>query len=118
MKLLATALLTFCAGAAAAGPITPLPRQVSPTVRCDVTVSFVSICCGPDQATETRIRRAVIADHRVVTAYETPWGREGESTLCLRTRTAADARAIATTFSQWVKASASPGLTQVSRRRR
>ena len=70
----------------------PLPQALPPGVaeRCDVTVSFGSVCCGIDQPTRARITEYVAADRRVVGTSERRWGREGEIDLCIATRSDAD----------------------------
>lgn len=86
MKRLAFATLLLTA---ACQPMaeTPMPGDAA---RCDVTVSFGSVCCGVDQPTKARITEYVAADRRVAGTSERRWGREGESDLCIATRSDAD----------------------------
>lgn len=81
---LATLLLTT-----ACQPMSEAPTPGAPG-RCDVTVSFGSVCCGIDQATKTRITEYVAADRRVAGTSERRWGREGEIDLCIAARSDAD----------------------------
>lgn len=68
-------------------PETPMPGDAT---RCDVTVSFGSVCCGIDQPTRARITEYVAADRRVAGTSERRWGREGEIDLCIATRSDPD----------------------------
>lgn len=79
MKRLASAMLLLTA-ACQPMPETPTPGEPG---RCDVTVSFGSVCCGIDQATKARITEYVAADRRVAGTSERRWGREGEIDLCI-----------------------------------
>ncbi len=87
-----TRALTFAALLLAAA-CQPMPEPPAPgaPARCDVTVSFGSVCCGIDQDTRAKISRYVAADRRVTGSSERRWGREGEIDLCLAARSDADA---------------------------
>lgn len=80
MRFLPLALLALTAACQSA-PETPVEPG-----RCDVTVSFGSVCCGIDQQTKARITEYVAADRRVAGTSERRWGREGEIDLCVATR--------------------------------
>lgn len=86
MRLLALALLGLTAACQ------PMPEAPEPGIpgRCDVTVSFGSVCCGIDQQTKARISEYVAADRRIAGTSERRWGREGEIDLCIATRSDAD----------------------------
>lgn len=56
---------------------------------CDVEVRFGSYAMGVDQELKTRIIQVVDGNPDVESWVSTPWGREGESTLCIVTDTAA-----------------------------
>lgn len=86
MKRLAFAVL-FLTTACQPMPEPPMPGE---TGRCDVTVSFGSVCCGIDQSTRTRITEYVAADRRVAGTSERRWGREGEIDLCITARSDPD----------------------------
>jgi hypothetical protein len=53
------------------------------TTGCDVEVRFGSYAMGVDTELTRRILSLVQNDPGVETSTETPWGREGESTLCV-----------------------------------
>jgi hypothetical protein len=85
------ALLTV--GAAHAGtrtvPITPIteaPRN------CPLTVSFGSYAMGIDGKAFDAVSGLLTRDRGVKAVEQYRWGREGEVTLCARTRGGADAR--------------------------
>ena len=76
--------------AAAAQTTAEAEAQVSatPTVAvaaCDVEVSFGSYGAGTDRALHDSILALTRGNPDIASAEETPWGREGETTLCLRT---------------------------------
>lgn len=50
---------------------------------CDVTVSFGSYAMGVDRELKTRILALVAEDPGLDNTEERPWGREGESNLCI-----------------------------------
>ena len=62
-----------------------------PAVRegCDVKVDFGSYAMGVDRDLKARIVAFVDGAEDVVEATETPWGREGESTLCVQAASSA-----------------------------
>jgi hypothetical protein len=58
---------------------------------CPLTIVFGSYAMGIDQPARARIE-ALLASDRGVTGFQAHrWGREGEVTLCVRTRAPADA---------------------------
>jgi hypothetical protein len=74
------------AAAAAEAAAKAAPAPVPATTTCDVEVSFGSYGAGPDIALKDSILALVSADPGVTASDVKPWGREGESTLCLRTK--------------------------------
>lgn len=50
---------------------------------CDVTVSFGSYAMGVDHELKARILALVAQDPGLENTEERPWGREGESNLCI-----------------------------------
>ena len=55
---------------------------------CDVSVQFGSYAMGIDGRSFDRVQRYVARHPRlIVTSSVTSWGREGEKTVCLTTRT-------------------------------
>lgn len=87
MRFPALALLGLTA---ACQPMPDVPSGPATGERCDVTVSFGSVCCGIDQPTKQRITEYVAADRRVSGTSERRWGREGEIDLCIATRSDPD----------------------------
>lgn len=58
---------------------------------CPLTITFASHGTGIDGPARERVQSLLLTDRRVA-AFETRrWGREGEVTLCVRTRASADA---------------------------
>lgn len=84
MRLPALAFLALTAACQSA------PEALVEPGRCDVTVSFGSVCCGIDQPTRARITDYVAGDRRVAGTSERRWGREGEIDLCIDTRSDPD----------------------------
>jgi hypothetical protein len=89
---IAAALLAN-AGCAVAGthtvPITPVaeaPRG------CPLTVRFGSYAMGIDRGAFEKISALLSRDRGVRAIEQYRWGREGEVTLCVRTRSKVDAR--------------------------
>lgn len=56
----------------------------TPAASCDVEVSFGSFGAGVDTALHGQILALIRANPEVIDSREEGWGREGESTLCLR----------------------------------
>lgn len=57
---------------------------------CALTVSFGSYAMGIDRGALAKVE-ALVAEADGARAERSPWGREGEVTLCVRTRTPAQA---------------------------
>ena len=87
MKRLAFAALLLTT---ACQPVPDAPTSPVTGGRCDVTVSFGSVCCGIDQPTHARITEYIAADRRVAGTSERRWGREGEIDLCIAARSDPD----------------------------
>lgn len=66
--------------------------QAGPGAECAVSVRFGSYAMGIDQAAFERVRGLLARDRGVRGVEAQRWGREGETTLCVRTRRPADAR--------------------------
>lgn len=78
---------------AAPPPAAPIIGGVASAIPtdCPLTIVFGSYAMGIDQPARARIE-ALLASDRGVTGFQAHrWGREGEVTLCVRTRAAADA---------------------------
>lgn len=72
---------------------TGAPQRATPAPSdCPLTVGFGSYAMGIDRAAYNNIDRMLRADRGVRTVTRHPWGREGETTLCARTRSRADAQ--------------------------
>jgi hypothetical protein len=70
-------------------PITPVSE---PPRDCPLTISFGSYAMGIDGRTLERVTALLTHDRGVKAIEQHRWGREGEVTLCARTRSEADAR--------------------------
>lgn len=58
---------------------------------CPLTIAFASYGAGIDNPLRERVQGMLVGD-RAVTGFQADrWGREGEVTLCVRTRAAPDA---------------------------
>ena len=64
-------------------------QAASATAACDVEVSFGSFGQGVDAGLRGQILALTKGNPDVSAATEEPWGREGETTLCLKTTDAA-----------------------------
>lgn len=89
MKHIAAAALGI---ALAAGLATPAAAQGEQFANCPLKVSFGSYAMGIDQGALKSVDRLLSRDRGVRNVDRQRWGREGEITLCARTRTKADAR--------------------------
>ena len=70
------------------------PRRgpnAGPPADCPLTVAFQSYGAGIDRPARANIERLLHNERRVRSVTTHPWGREGEVTLCVRTRTIGDA---------------------------
>ena len=85
----ATILAASAAGARMPGPGPGGPPQVP--ADCPLTVAFTSYGAGIDGAARASIERLLGRDRGVRSVSRHPWGREGEITLCVRTRSNGDA---------------------------
>lgn len=66
------------------------PPESTAEAACAVKIDFGSYCCGVDGETKAAIEAYLAKARGVVSATSKPWGREGESTQCVVTRTRAD----------------------------
>jgi hypothetical protein len=86
------ALLTASAAQARALDPRRAPGQSDPVpANCPLTVGFSSYGPGIDRPTLVSVERLLNRDRSVRSVSRHRWGREGEVTLCARTRTARDA---------------------------
>ena len=85
---LLTAAVLFAAPAA----IARLPINAGPApADCPLTIGFASYGAGIDRGSAQAVDRLLGRDRAVRGFTRHQWGREGEVTLCVRTRTIADA---------------------------
>lgn len=93
MKMLPLAALLLAATGAAEARFVP-PAGTSPRAApadCPLRIGFGSYAMGIDSAAYNNIDRLLRADRGVRNVTRHNWGREGELTLCARTRSRADA---------------------------
>ena len=70
----------------------PALAQAAPAPACAVRVQFGSYALGIDRPAFERVRALLARDRGVRAVDQQHWGREGETTLCVRTRRPGDAR--------------------------
>ncbi len=88
MMMLRSALLAlFLAGCVAP----PEPAADGAESGCDLKVEFASIGTGIDRGVLEKVDALLAGDMGVAGIVREPWGREGEITLCVDTKTDADA---------------------------
>ena len=86
--LATTALL---ASACTASPrVEPTPPPIAAVSACAVTVTFGSYAMGIDRETFAAIDTLLERDKGVTATLHRRWGREGEMTVCVATRSTAD----------------------------
>lgn len=73
------------AGITTAPRNTPVPRD------CPLVVAFASYAAGINRRVYAAVEELLTNDRGVRAIQRHPWGREGEVTLCVRTRTGRDA---------------------------
>lgn len=61
---------------------------------CALSIAFGSYAMGIDGPTRTRVEALLVADRGVAGFDTRRWGREGEVTLCVNTRSHADTNRI------------------------
>ncbi|HVQ06867.1 MAG TPA: hypothetical protein VMS43_00380 [Allosphingosinicella sp.] len=85
-------LLAAAAMLAAPAAIARLPGRVAPApADCPLTIAFASYGAGIDRSSVEAVDRLLRRDRAVRAVTRHHWGREGEVTYCVRTRSAADA---------------------------
>jgi hypothetical protein len=92
------------------------PKPVPSAIACDVEVSFGSYGAGPDAALKDSILALVRADSGVTASEVKPWSREGESTLCLRTKDEATANRLYGTLAAQLPSTSTRAPTTVRHR--
>jgi hypothetical protein len=91
-QILAATFAALLMGVPAAGA-SPQDRATAP---CPLSVTFGSYAMGIDSGTYARVDRLLARDRGVRNVDRSRWGREGEVTLCVTTRTRADSRRLFT----------------------
>ncbi|QTC91633.1 hypothetical protein [Brevundimonas goettingensis] len=104
------------AEAAAKAEATPAPVIAPAAAECDVEVSFGSYGAGPDAAVKDSILKLVSADPGVTASQMKPWGREGETTLCLTARDEAAANRLYGTLAAQLPSTSTRAPTTVRHR--
>lgn len=61
---------------------------------CPLLITFASYGAGIDDPARQRVQSLLVSDRRVAGFETRRWGREGEVTLCVRTRAAPDAASL------------------------
>jgi hypothetical protein len=80
------------AGDATGGQAAAAPRPRAGVLEdCALRVDFSSYAMGIDRGMFARVEALLAADRGVTKVERSPWGREGEVTLCARTRSGRDA---------------------------
>ncbi len=106
--------LALAVGVALAGCGTMEPAAVREG--CDVEVSFGSYAMGVDRDLKARIVAFVDGSDDVVDTVETPWGREGESTLCVQAASSAGTNRIYDRVASMIPAHSERAPTTVTHR--
>lgn len=112
IRALAAALLL--AGCAATEG-TPMTEPAGVNV-CDLEVTFGSYAMGVDQALKAEIQNRIDGEAAVASVEERRWGREGESTVCVRTYDAAGADRLYAAISAMIPEHSDRAPTTVSHR--
>jgi hypothetical protein len=86
MRTEMTPKILLSAAALLAGCATAAPAEAP----CSVKVDFGSYCCGVDGETRAAVERYLEGARGVIRSTSQPWGREGESTRCIVTRSPGD----------------------------
>ena len=81
---------------------------------CDVSVSFGSYAMGIDQGSYRKTRAYAARSRTIRLVSETPWGREGERTLCFDARTRKAAGRAFDDLRAMIRAGARTGPTTVA----
>lgn len=108
-------LILSAAAIAAVATASPAVAQAPGAEGCSVSVSFGSYAMGIDRAAFDRIERYTRANKRLIKAVDvTAWGREGERTVCISTRSKAARTAVFRDIRSLIKGKARTGPTTVA----
>ena len=96
VTIAAALLLAACSRGEANGEALPSPSPVTggaeAVAECGLTVTFGSYAMGIDRGTLAKVEALLAGDSAVTRVDRHPWGREGELTLCIHTRSAREAK--------------------------
>jgi len=108
-KIVLAAALAFAAALPAAAQ-TPAPIAAP----CSVSVQFGSYAMGIDGKSFDRVERYVARNRRLVAGSNvTTWGREGERTVCITTRSRRATTQVFADIKQLIRKRAERGPTEV-----
>ncbi len=113
MKRIALAAALTLAIAAPVAAQSPTRGGPAPEI-CAVSVSFGSYAMGIDQGAYRKTKAYDARNRTIRLVKETPWGREGERTLCFDTRSMKDANRAFEDLRALIRAGARTGPTTVS----
>lgn len=89
MKIALIALALLAGACTARPPVRPLAPPVDQAA-CALTISFGSYAMGIDRGAFEAVEALLARDKGVTATTQKHWGREGEVTVCVQTRSAAD----------------------------
>jgi len=92
----------------------PAAAQAPAPPACDVSVRFGSYAMGIDQKSFERVERYAARNKRLIAATSVErWGREGERTVCLDTRSRRATNQVFSDLKRLIRAKAERGPTEV-----
>jgi hypothetical protein len=98
----------------------PVPPPAPPAAQaeseaCSVSVRFGSYAMGIDSAAFDRVEHYATRNRRLVAGVRvTPWGREGERTVCIVTRSKSATSRVYADVTSLIRGRAERGPTEVS----
>lgn len=102
------------AAALAFAAVLPAAAQPAAPERCSVSVQFGSYAMGIDGKSFDRVERYVARNKRLVAGSSTQtWGREGERTVCITTRSRRATNQVFADIKQLIRKRAERGPTEV-----
>lgn len=105
--LIATALLL--------GAALPAAAQTPASANCDVSVRFGSYAMGIDQKSFETVERYAARNKRLVASTSVErWGREGERTVCIDTRSRRATNQVFADLKRLIRAHAERGPTELA----
>lgn len=108
-------LFLSAAALAAVATASPALAQAPDAEGCSVSVSFGSYAMGIDRAAFDRVERYTRANKRLIQSVNVmAWGREGERTICIATRSRAARTTVFMDVRDLIKGKARTGPTTVT----